>query len=80
MRATHAEQTPRRLSPLTGAAFGFEEVYAVPYWSVGSATWVTHGTLTSVLGLTADLAYGFISPSGTEFISAGSTVGRIAQT
>lgn len=55
------------------------EAYAVPYWAVDSSTWITHGTLSSLMGLTADLMYGFISPAGTEFIIAGTTVGRIAE-
>jgi hypothetical protein len=55
------------------------ETYAVPYWAVDSSTWITHGTLTTLAGLTADLMYGFISPTGTDFITAGTTVGRIAQ-
>lgn len=57
----------------------FLEPYAVPYWAVGSHTWITHGTLSTLSGLTADLLYGFISPTGTDFITAGTTVGRIAQ-
>jgi hypothetical protein len=57
----------------------FMETYAVPYWAVNSSTWITHGTLTTLAGLTADLLYGFISPTGTDFITAGTTVGRIAQ-
>jgi hypothetical protein len=42
----------------------FLEAYAVPYWAVDSHTWITHGTLTTLAGLTADLMYGFISPTG----------------
>ena len=57
----------------------FLETYAVPYWAVNSSTWITHGTLTTLAGLTADLMYGFVSPTGTDFIIAGTTVGRIAQ-
>jgi hypothetical protein len=57
----------------------FLESYAVPYWSVNSSTWITHGTLTSLAGLTADLMYGFISPSGRDYIIAGTTVGQIVQ-
>lgn len=51
----------------------------MPYKAVAARTWVTHGTLSSVLGLSASLMYGFISPAGSEFIVAGSTVGRIAE-
>jgi hypothetical protein len=51
----------------------------VPYWSVNSSTWITHGTLTSLAGLTADLMYGFISPTGRDYIIAGTTVGQIVQ-
>lgn len=57
----------------------FKESYAVPYWAVASKTWITHGTLTTLGGLAADLMYGFLSPTGTEYIIAGTTVGRIAQ-
>ena len=57
----------------------FKESYAVPYWAVASNSWITHGTLTSLAGLTADLMYGFISPTGRDYIVAGTTAGRIAQ-
>jgi len=43
----------------------------VPYLDHASKTWITHGTLSTQLGLTADLLYGFITPSGTELIIAG---------
>jgi hypothetical protein len=57
----------------------FQESYAVPYWAVDTKTWITHGTLTTLTGLTADLMYGFISPTGTDYIIAGTTAGLIAQ-
>lgn len=51
----------------------------MPYWAVASNTWITHGTLTTLGALSADLMYGFLSPTRTEYIVAGTTVGRIAQ-
>lgn len=44
----------------------------MPYWAVGSHTWITHGTLTTLAGLTADLMYGFISPTGARWQHAAS--------
>jgi hypothetical protein len=51
--------------------FRFVEAYAVPYQDQASKAWITHGTLTSQLGLTANLMYGFLTPAGTEVIIAG---------
>lgn len=53
--------------------FYFLEQYAVPYLAVTSSTWITHGTLSNYMGLTASLMYGFRTPSGTQFITAGNS-------
>lgn len=59
--------------------FKFVETNAVNYLAKSTNTWITHGTLTNYLGLTASLMYGFRTPSGTEFLTAGSTEANIVE-
>lgn len=52
--------------------FRFREPYAVPFQDAASHNWITHGSLSSPLGLTASLLYGFLTPTGSELLIAGS--------
>lgn len=55
----------------------FEEKFAINYLATSTNTWVTHGTLSNYLGLTASLMYGFKTPDGSEFMTAGNTEANI---
>jgi hypothetical protein len=63
-------------SPCAGA-FTFNDKFAVNFLAVTSNNWITHGTLNSYVGLTANLLYGFRTPSGKQFITAGNTEAAI---
>lgn len=60
--------------------FRFVDTYAVPYMAISSGSWITHGSLSNAMGLTATLLYGFRAPSGVEFITAGSMEAHIVET
>jgi hypothetical protein len=51
----------------------------VNYLAVSSNNWITHGTLTTIMGLTANLLYGFRTPSGKQFITAGNAEAVISE-
>lgn len=48
------------------------------YWAQSSRAWMTHGSLTAPLGLTATLMYGFSSPDGKSRVMAGSVAGVVS--
>lgn len=48
------------------------------YWALAARAWITHGSLTAPLGLTATLMYGFASPDGGAWVIAGSVPGVVS--
>jgi len=62
----------------TETDFRFVEPYAVTYWAQTARAWITHGSLTAPMGLTATLMYGFSSPDGSAWIIAGSVPGTVS--
>lgn len=54
------------------------EPYGVTYWAYTARAWITHGSLTAPLGLTATLMYGFSAPDGSSWIMAGSIPGVVS--
>ena len=58
--------------------FQFVEPHAVTYWAQTSRTWITHGSLTAPMGLTASLMYGFSAPDGKSRVMAGSVPGVVS--
>jgi hypothetical protein len=65
------------LAVFSAGEFKFEDKFAVNFLAVSSNNWITHGTLSSYVGLTANLLYGFRTPSGKQFITAGNTEAAI---
>jgi hypothetical protein len=65
------------LAAFPAGEFKFEDKFAVNFLAVSSNSWITHGTLSSYVGLTANLLYGFRTPSGKHFITAGNTEAAI---
>lgn len=63
-----------------GSSFRFLETFAVPYYATAIQSWVTHGTLATPLGLSADLMYGFAAPDAKSFILAGGVPGTVNST
>lgn len=48
------------------------------YWAHSARAWVTRGSLTAPLGLSATLMYGFASPDGAAWVMAGSVPGGVS--
>lgn len=74
MTIAAAATTSTSLLPvLAEITFEFIDKFSVNYLAVSSNNWITHGTLSNLMGLTANLLYGFRTPSGKQFITAGNT-------
>ena len=60
--------------------FRFVDTYAVPYMAISSGSWITHGSLSNAMGLTATPLYGFRQPYAVDLITAGRIGAAIADT
>lgn len=63
---------------IAGTEFKFVEPFGVTYWAHAARAWITHGSFTAPLGLTATLMYGFASPDGGAWVIAGSVPGVVS--